>query len=219
MAVMNAQTALTGLASFSKIITLASVVCVVVFSAIAILPKLRFGRHIHLSLVQPGLSSQAGMSRRKGWLRPRRASVESNVHTLRPEYGRSSPFDDDYIPAPVYEGLSVAAGSGVPSGRGISAPEDSEAMRQVDRLSTEYVSSHVRSRSPGWFVDSEKDVDVLEEAYRRKSAPDTGPGRAFHTPDVAYGVETSREAPLGPHEFEHADIPSQRSPGAHRRSR
>jgi hypothetical protein len=216
----NALTTLAGLASFSKVIAIASIVSVIGFAVTVTLSRLRPGRRAHLSAVHSEESLWAGRRPNKATLR---VQSNSNLPALRPKYGRISSFGDDYVSAPAYERLSLADDSDEFRRRKVRAGDTPLSAHQANQDTGAFVKQSARGeRSAQSFdaLENAGNVYMLEEAYRRRSAPDTGPRSLVTNLDVPDYAEFSQETfTPGHRQLEYAGHRARRSHGAHRRSK
>ena len=107
--------------------------------------------------------------------------------------------------------------------RHYTGASDASALRpQFDPSAIASASSRPRSIHPTQHVPAVEHFDpdfyMLEEAFWRESAPDTGPRRVHYLPDERDRVERSEGAGWRNRELEYAGHQVRRSPGAHRRS-
>lgn len=195
-------------------------VSVIGFVVAVTLSRLRPGRRAHLSAVHYGESLRAGGYPNKT---PLWTQSNINLRALRPTYDRISSSGDDYISAPAYERLPLAANSDEYERRNFRAGTAPFSARQANLGTGTFANQDARGERSAQSLDAlgnEGNVYLLEEAYRRKSAPDTGPRRLVTNLDVTGDAEFSQEAFTPGHRpLEYAGHHARRSHGAHRRSK
>jgi hypothetical protein len=209
MTAMNAPGELAGLAFLSEAVTVASLASVIVFAAYAVIARM-LPRRVHLTAVPPVTSSQAGIHAAGN---PMRERIATNVRSLGPGYEQASP-DEDYSDYPLYGYPSPAAApSRDRKRRHIGAASPVLAAQQFSKPTTAFGDPGERRPHPAQFTHAENEVHMLEEAYWRKSAPDTGPVRVQRPPWEPDTVDHPAGAVRGRHELGYADEPARRSPG------
>jgi len=209
---MNASGELTGLAYLAKAVTAASLASVIVFAVYAVVARM-LPRRVHLTAVPPATSSEAGM-RAAG--NPVRERIASNVRSLGPGYDQASLPDEDYSNYPPYGYPSLATDpSRDRKRRHIGAASPVLAAQQFSKPTIAFGDPGGRRPHPAQFAHAENEVYMLEEAYRRKSAPDTGPVRVQRPPWDPDTADNPVRAVRGRHELGYPDEQARRSPGTH----
>lgn len=212
MTAMNAPGELAGLAYLAKAVTVASLASVIVFAVYAVVARM-LPRRVRLTAVPPVTSSEAGPYAAGNPIRER---IASNVRSLAPGYDQACPPDEDYSNHPPYGYPSLApAPSRDHKRRHKGAASTARVAQQYGTPTTDSRDLGGRLPQPAQFAHTENEVHMLEEAFRRTSAPDTGPVRVQRTPWEPDTVDHPAGAVRGRHERRHADEPTRRSPGTH----
>ena len=116
----------------------------------------------------------------------------------------------------------LVVGSGQPKKSYTGTSDASVPTPQFDPLAMASASSDPRNLYSAQNVPAvehlDRDLYMLEEAFWRESAPDTGPRRVHYLPDEQDRVERYVGAGRRNRELEYVGHQVRRSPGAHRRS-